>query len=67
MKSLIKIPDMKTSEDVKKIKRAITNNEGIIACEISKDKGEVSIVFDDYFTNIDRIIEDIEELGYTII
>lgn len=67
MKSLIKIRDMKTSEDVKKIKRAITNNEGIIACEISKDKGEVSIVFDDYFTNIDRIIEDIEELGYTII
>lgn len=67
MKSLIKIPDMKTSEDVKKIKRAITNNEGIIACEISRDKGEVSIVFDNYFTNIDRIIEDIEELGYTII
>lgn len=67
MKSSIKIPNIKTLEDVKRIKFAITKNEGVIACEINKERGEVSIVFDNYSINENKIMESIEDLGYTII
>lgn len=67
MKSVMKIPNMKTSQDINTIKQAIATNEGIIACEISKEKGEVNIVYDDCLIDLDRIIESIEDVGYTVI
>ncbi|GIM30029.1 hypothetical protein CPJCM30710_26950 [Clostridium polyendosporum] len=67
MKSSIKIPNMKGPDDVKKIKKAIACNEGVIACEISKEKGEVNIVYDTYFIQLDDIIASIEDFGYTVL
>lgn len=67
MKSSIRIPSMKSSEDIIKIKKAIASNEGVIACEISKEKGEVSIVYDNYFVELDDIITSIEDLGYIVL
>ncbi|MEW8956163.1 heavy-metal-associated domain-containing protein [Clostridium sp.] len=67
MKSVLKICSMNTIEDVNKVRRAISSNEGVIACEISKAKGEAQIIFDTYFVTIDDIIESIENLGYTVI
>lgn len=67
MKASVKIPNMRTSQDIIKVKQAIASNEGILACEISKEKSEVRIVYDDYFTDLDRIIGTIEDLGYTVI
>lgn len=67
MKASVKIPNMRTSQDIRKVKQAIVSNEGILACEISKEKSEVSIVYDDYFTDLDSIIGTIEDLGYTVI
>ncbi len=67
MRSLIKVYNMKTTEDVNNIRKAIANNEGVIACEINVEKGEVQIVYDKYFVNVEDIIESIEDLGYTVI
>lgn len=67
MKSIIKVPGVKNSEDISKIKTAIAGNEGVIACEISKEKGEVNVVYDTYFVQLEDIISSIEELGYTVL
>lgn len=67
MKSVLKICTMNSLEDVNNIRKAIASNEGVVACEISREKGEVSIVYDSYFVEIDKIIESIEDLGYTVL
>jgi copper chaperone CopZ len=67
MKAVFKICNMYSSKDVTKIKRAISNNEGIIACQIEKQNGEVEVVFDNYFVDADKIIESIEDAGFTVI
>jgi len=53
--------------DVNKIRRAVSNNEGVIACQITKDKGQVSIVYDSNCIMLADIEESIEDLGYTIL
>ena len=67
MKSVLKICNMHTSEDVNKIRRAISNNEGVVACQISTEKREVSIIYDDYFTNNELLIQSLEDLGYAVL
>jgi copper chaperone len=67
MKSVLKIYNMNTLEDVNSIRKAIAKNEGVVACEISSEKGEVSVVYDSYFLKEEDIIESIEELGYTVL
>jgi copper chaperone CopZ len=58
---------MNTLEDVNSVRKAIANNEGVVACEVNKEKGEVSVVYDTYFVSLDNIIESIEDLGYTVL
>ncbi|GAA0743920.1 heavy-metal-associated domain-containing protein [Clostridium oceanicum] len=67
MKAVLKVCDMKTSKDINKVKNALANNQGIVACEINKDKREVNIIYDNYFLNVDKIIESIEDTGYIVI
>ncbi|EPY2272145.1 heavy-metal-associated domain-containing protein [Clostridium sporogenes] len=67
MKALLKVCDMRTIQDINKVKSAVANNEGVVACEISKGKKEVSVIYDDYFVDVDKIIESIENIGYTVI
>lgn len=67
MKSVIKVGNMNNNEDVIKVREAIANNEGVIACEVDISKQEVNIVFDDTSIDIDKIIISIEEAGYSII
>ncbi|WP_040209929.1 heavy-metal-associated domain-containing protein [Clostridium polynesiense] len=67
MKSLLKVRNIKTYEDVIKIKEAIAEHEGVVACEINKEKGEISIVYDNYFVSEDEFIGSVEELGYTVL
>lgn len=66
MKSVLKIYNMNTAEDVNKIRMAVSSNEGVVACQINKDKGEVNIVYDDYFVNNDKLVQSIEDLGYIV-
>lgn len=67
MKSVIRICNMTNIDDVNNIRRAISGNEGVVACEISQEKGEANVVYDDYFVDLDKIIESIEDLGYTVL
>jgi copper chaperone len=67
MKAVLKVCDMVTSKDISKVRSAISDNEGVLACQIRPDIKEVEIVFDNYFISIDDIITSIEDKGYTVI
>lgn len=67
MKSVLKISNMRTMEDVSSIRKVISANEGVVACQINIDKQEANIVYDTYFLNVDDIIESLEDCGYTVI
>jgi copper chaperone CopZ len=58
---------MKNQSDVSKIQGAITCNEGVIACEISIEKKEIQIIYNDSWLDIDKVVECIENLGYMIL
>lgn len=66
MKTVLKVSNLNTNDDVISIKDVISHNEGVIACEISIEKKEVNIVYDDKATILDNIITSIEELGYSV-
>jgi copper chaperone len=66
MKSVLKVCNMKTIGDINRIRQAIAANEGVIACQISKEKGEVIVVYDNYFLTAENIIESLEKIGYTV-
>ncbi|MBA5851402.1 heavy-metal-associated domain-containing protein [Clostridium sp. cel8] len=67
MKSIFRVTNMNTAKDINKIRKVIANNEGVIACQINSEKGEVSVVYDNYFVTSDSIIQSVENLGYTVI
>lgn len=67
MKSLIKIYNINTNEDINTIREAVANNEGVIACEVNITKKEVSVVYDDRSVSLDDIINSIEINGYSVI
>ncbi len=67
MKSTLKVRNMKNLRDVSIVRNAISQNEGVVACQISMEKGEVEIIYDRYFLNVDKVIETLEELGFTVI
>lgn len=66
MKTVLKILNLNTNEDVISIREVVGSNEGVIACEINLSKKEVNIVYDDKSLTIDKIIAEVEELGYSI-
>ncbi|MGG7179007.1 heavy-metal-associated domain-containing protein [Clostridium paraputrificum] len=67
MKSIIRVCDISKPGDVGNIQRAIASNEGVIACEISLEKKEVQIIYNESFLSLDKIIESIENIGYMVI
>lgn len=67
MKSVLKVCNMNTVEDINRIRKAISNNEGVVACQINREKGEVSVIYDDYFVNNDSLIQSLEDLGYAVL
>ncbi len=67
MKSVLKVCSLQTNEDVNNIRTAISNNEGVIACEINREKGEVCVVYDDFFVRHENLIQSIEDSGYTVL
>jgi copper chaperone CopZ len=58
---------MKTLRDVSIVRDTIARNEGVVACQLSREKGEVEIVYDSSLLELDIIIEDLEELGFAVI
>jgi copper chaperone len=65
MKSVIRIANMRTLADVNNIREAISNNEGIIACQINREKQEINVIYDSHFLSEDELIQCLEDLGYT--
>ena len=67
MKSVLKVCNMRTLDDVNNIRKAISSNEGVVACQISREKQEVSVVYDGYSLSVENLIESLEDMGYTVI
>ena len=67
MKSLFKISSMKTLEDVSNVRNAISNMEGVIACQVNLEKGEVNVVYDGFFIKEDDLTSSIEDSGYIVL
>lgn len=67
MKSIIRVCNIDTVEDISNIRIAVSGNNGVIACEINKDKKEVSVVYDKFILSLDQLIESIEDKGYIVI
>ncbi|MBD7912671.1 MULTISPECIES: cation transporter [Clostridium] len=67
MKSVLKVFNINNQRDVSNIQRAITSNEGIIACEISIEKKEIQVIYNESWLDIDKVKESIENLGYMIL
>ncbi|MBU3189127.1 heavy-metal-associated domain-containing protein [Clostridium bowmanii] len=67
MRSVIKVCNMGTSDDISNINVAISNNQGVIACQINSETKEIEIIYDDYFISLDNLIESIEDAGFAVI
>lgn len=67
MKSVIKILNMNSQKDSKKIQNILIHSTGVIASQTSLIKQEVTVVYDDLSIKIEKIIESIEDLGYLVI
>ena len=67
MKSVFKVCGMHTLQDVSNIRNAISNKEGVIACQITREKGEVNVVYDRSFICEEDIIVSIEDSGYSVL
>lgn len=67
MKSIIKVLNMNNQKDVVKIQEAIAQVNGIIACEISREKKEVQVIYNENYLDLDKIVESIENYGYMIL
>ncbi len=67
MNSIIKIQNLNKSSDVSKINSIMSQIEGIIACEISADRGEIQVVYNEAIVKLEDIIGDIEDIGYIVI
>lgn len=66
MRAVMNVSNIRSQKDVASITKALGNKEGIIACYIKKENGKVDIVYDDYFIDLDKIKELLEDMGYTI-
>lgn len=64
MKESINVHGIKTWNDVNRLKNGIVILDGIIACEINKKESLVNIVYDDKILDLDKIKNEIEDMGY---
>lgn len=67
MKAVLKVAGIKNSTDVRKVQGAISSCQGVVASEVSLDKKEVTIIYNDNYINLENIIDMIENYGYTVI
>jgi len=58
---------MESHEDTTIIQETIVNNLGVIASEISLTNKEITVIYNETFLSIKKIINSIEDLGYVVI
>lgn len=66
-KITLNVCGMASNDDVNKVRRAISSNEGVLACQIVSSKKQVEIIYDNLLSTEDDIIESIENAGYIVI
>lgn len=67
MKAVIKVSNIRSQGDVGNIRMALGNAEGVVACQIKRESGEIEVVYDSYFINIEDIYNILEDCGFTIV
>lgn len=67
MKSVIRIYNMESQKDVNLIQNKISEQNGIIATQISLSKKELTLIYNEIYLNIETIKDIIEDLGYVVI
>ena len=67
MKAVLKIAGMNNSKDVKKVQSAISMSEGVIASEVVLAKKEIIVIYNDFYINLENIIDKVEKIGYIVI
>ena len=67
MKSVIKIINMKSQRDASAIQDAVINSENIITIQTSIKKNEITVIYNDMYISLKKIIDIIEDLGYITI
>lgn len=67
MKTVVKISNLNSQNDVRIIQETLSNEEGILACEIKKAAKSIVIVHDSAYIKEEEIADIIESIGYIII
>ena len=67
MKSVIRIYNMESQKDVNLIQNKISEQNGIIATQISLSKKQLTLIYNETYLNIETIKNIIEDLGYVVI
>lgn len=67
MKSIIKISNMQSQQDARIIEECVIKNNGVIAIQTSIPKKEITIIYNNNFFDIKKIVEYIEDLGYIVV
>lgn len=66
MKAVLKVYNINDRKDVSNIQKVVGSIEGILACEISKEKKEIQIIYNEAFVDVDKITENLENSGYMV-
>lgn len=66
MRSVLQICDIKTISDVINLKNSIASIQGVLACQIDKEKGEAEVIYNEHFLNLDKLIYKLEEMGFIV-
>lgn len=66
MKAVVKVCDLNTFDDISKIQSCMAQIQGVIACEISIERKEVQVVFNEAFVDLEKIIASLENIGFLV-
>lgn len=67
MKSVLKIYNIESQNDINIIKNSIAQKNGVIAIQISLAKKELTLIYNNSFLSIEEVIDSIEDLGYIVV
>lgn len=60
----LKVGGMTCGGCVKSVTRVLTGADGVQSADVSLENAQATVVFDEQVTNVDALIEAIEDAGY---
>ncbi|MGL5615274.1 MAG: hypothetical protein ACRDD2_03455 [Sarcina sp.] len=67
MKASIRVINLNNKGAIEKIRAALANQSGIMACEIKAKEGKIDVIYDELYLREDELLDTIESLGYSTI